>query len=321
MWSLTDPIALLLAPLPLLLLRWRSSEQASGGAMRAPPAVVRRLEASGAAIGRQSMPAPLALSWLIWGCLILALSGPQKLDTARGLPASSRDVMVVLDLSGSMERSDFSLDGVTARRLDVVKQIGGAFVRRRAGDRVGLVIFGDRAYVAASLSHDVDSIAQTLEAATIGVAGRSTAISDGVGLALRRLERSEAASKVIVLLSDGIDTARSVAPRDAARLAGDLGVRIHTLSLGPRDLGDGGDTRDVVDAETLRALAKISGGESWRVRNTSDLQAAIDAIDALEGSLMSTPPAEIRQDYWSWPAGLALLLSLGLMAINRGTWA
>ncbi|MBX2854093.1 MAG: VWA domain-containing protein [Rhodobacteraceae bacterium] len=320
MWSLTDPIALLLAPLPLLFMRWRSPERAEGGAMRAPPSVVDRLEAAGAASGRRAMLAPLALPWLIWGCLLLALSGPQKLDTARGLPASSRDVMMVLDLSGSMERSDFSLDGVTARRLDVVKQVGGEFVRRRAGDRVGLVIFGDRSFVAASLSHDVESIAQTLEAATIGVAGRSTAISDGVGLALRRLERSEAASKVIVLLSDGIDTARSVAPRDAARLAGELGVRIHTLSLGPRDLSDGGDIRDVVDAETLSALAEISGGESWRVRNTSDLQDAIEAIDVLEGSLMSTPPAEIRQDYWTWPAGLALMLSLALMAIDRGIW-
>lgn len=316
MWSLADPWALLLLPLPFLAIRFLAPHRGGAGAMRVPDSIAAWLgkgedgQIPGAAILRRILPA------LIWVLLVTALAGPQKLSTAEALPASSRDIMLVLDLSGSMEREDFAINGETATRLEVVKQVAADLVRSRAGDRVGLVVFAEEAFVAAPLNHDTEAVARTIETEAIGVAGRSTAISDGLGLALRRLDSSPAASKVVVLLSDGINNAGSVLPEDAGELARELGVRVHSIAFGPRDEQDGGDMRTVVDAATLRKVAENSGGEFFRVRNTEEMISVGDAIDRLEGSPTTALPVDIQDAFWTWPAGAALVL-LVLHMISR----
>jgi len=315
--SLADPLFLALLPLPLIASWLIPPAIASSGAMRVPDSIARQFGlgrgfgAAGAEAMRRTLP------WAIWFALVLALAGPQRIALVETLPASGRDIILVLDLSGSMEREDFSLDGETASRLAVVQRVGSAFLRGRQGDRVGLVIFAEEAYVAAALTHDTEAVARLVETAAIGIAGRSTGISSGLGLALRRLDESDAASKVVILLSDGIDTASAVRPRDAAGLARRLGVRVHTIALGPRDTSDGGDQRNVVDAETLNAVAEISGGEAFRVRNTEDLVRIAASIDRLEGSATTLPPGEVRRELWPWPATLALVL-LGLQIVLPG---
>ena len=147
----------------------------------------------------------------------------------------------------------------------------------------------------------------------IGISGRATNIADGLGLALKRMQHSEAASKVVILLSDGTNNAGAADPLGVANLAREMGVRVHTIALGPKDLAtaEPGE-RGVVDAEALGAIAELSGGETFRVRTTDDLIAVIDALDRLEATDGDGLAAEVFHAFWVWPAGLAMLLCLGL---------
>lgn len=312
--ELADPWLLVLLPLPLLAARMLPPLRAGGGALTVPERVGASLLARS-----QAAPGPLRLDlrqvllWTIWGLLVVALTGPRTVAPVSALRTSGRDLAVVLDLSGSMIRDDFFLDGRPATRLDAVKRVGAAFVRRRAGDRVALIVFGSEAYYAAAFSYDVEAVAQRIETATIGISGRATNIPDGMGLALKRLQRSDAAAKVIVLLSDGSSNAGATEPVGVARMARDLGVTVHTIAMGPKDLADASPAdQGVVDEKTLRVLADITGGKSFRVRTTEDLVAVGEALDRLEATEGAGLSAEVYRDLWVWPAGLALVLCLGL---------
>ncbi len=309
--DLATPLALLALPLPLLAARLLPPAAEAGAALDVPAAVGRVLSARAgratAATGRRFL-----LPWLIWLTLILALAGPRQLIATPALMVSGRDLAIVLDLSGSMVREDFTLDGRTVSRLQAVQAVGADFVRRRAGDRVALIVFGSEAYYAAPFSFDTESVAHRIEETVIGISGRATNISDGLGLALKRMEASPAASKVVILLSDGVNNAGVTDPRGAAELARSLGVRVHTIALGPKDTESAPDEQNVVDARALAALAELSGGESFRVRTTGDLVAVTDAIDRLEASDAEGLAAEIYRPLWLWPAALSAGLCLVL---------
>ncbi len=315
MFSLASPLALLLLPLPFLVARFMPAAQSGSGAMVVPLSIAGGLGSAGAAAiagtGRRLLPV------LLWLALVFAIAGPRLVSPSPVLPSSDRDIVLALDLSGSMERKDFELDGKPARRLDSVKRVAVDFVRGRAGDRIGLVIFSEKAFFATPMTYDVEAVARSIEQATIGISGRSTAISDGLGLALKRLEASSSASRVVILLSDGVNTSGNVEPRGAAKLARELGVRVHTIAMGIRETTDEGGNRDAVDAETLRAVAELSGGTSFRVRTTADLEAVGQSIDAMEANGNLAPPAEIYLDLWSYPAGAAFLMALLLLFLSR----
>lgn len=304
--------ALLLLPLLVRLAARPALRAAQAGYL--PPALAARMAPLEAVRQSRSMllPALIAL------CLVAALAGPRRMEVVDVVPASGRDVMLAVDLSGSMEKEDFDLDGARVSRLAAVKAVAARFVAGRTGDRVGLVVFADRPYVAAPLTHDVASVARAVEALTIGVSGRSTAISDGLGLAMRRLEDAAGDSRVVLLLSDGVDTTGTVDPAAAGALADRLGIRIHTIALGPDDLASAPNARDAVDAATLAGIAESSGGEMFRVRSTDELRGVAAAIDRLEPSLGRAPPLRRWRDYWMWPAGAAFGLSLLLLLRWRG---
>ncbi|WP_299841682.1 VWA domain-containing protein [uncultured Jannaschia sp.] len=316
--SFAAPWAALLLPLPLLLYRLLPPVARGTGALALPPAIAASFRpVAMAPVHRRAQHALLALAWIL---LVLALTGPRQEQVLDVVPASGRDIVLALDLSGSMEREDFALDGETVSRLAAVQRVGARFVRGRTGDRVGLVVFGDRAYVAAALTHDVASVASAIETARIGVSGKATAIADGLGLAIRRLRTRDAASRVIILLSDGQDTTGAVDPVAAARTAETLGLRIHTIALGAADLETDPDASDAVDSETLRRIAEAAGGETFRVRDTADSRAVTAAIDRLEPSLAAAPPIRAWRDVWPWLAAAALLpLALALGARLRET--
>ncbi len=315
MWSLAAPAALLLLPLPLLARRALRPAEAAADALRVPPTVAAGLQeaAPPRLLGASRRALPLAL----WLCLVVALAGPQRLAPTAALPASGRDVVLVLDLSGSMEIEDFELDGRPVQRLEVVKRVAARFARGRAGDRLGLVVFGEDAFFAAPMTHDVEAVARTVEEATIGISGRSTAISDGLGLALKRLGESDAASRVIVLLSDGVDTSGTVAPVGAAELADALGIRVHSIAMGLFAVGEENAPREAVDAPTLAAVAEATGGTAFRVRSTADLEAVGAAIDVMEPSMRDRAGAAVHRPYWPWPAAMAGLLALITLANLR----
>lgn len=326
-FDLAMPLALLLLPMPFLAARVLKPERSGmTGALRVPESLVAqgRIEASAAARGRRRN----LVIWSLWIALVAALAGPRLVLPATALPASGREIILAMDLSGSMERRDFALDGETVSRLQAVKRVGADFIRRRAGDRIGLVIFADQAYVAASPSFDTATVAHALEEATIGLVGRSTGIGDGLGLALRRLDPKDAqtgegqpapsTAKVVILLSDGANNAGQTTPKDVAELARQLGIKVYTIALGPRDLANADGEQDVVDTETLRDMAQVSGGKAFRVKTTDDLIAVAESIDALEGGKAKAPALPLRRDLWPWPASLALLFAGLLLVTRRG---
>jgi Ca-activated chloride channel family protein len=319
MWDFALPLAFLLLPLPLLARRLLPARARASGALRVPDAIAARLAHEGApglaaagAVGRQLLP------WVIWVALVVALAGPRVVLPARALPASGRDIILAFDLSGSMLREDFVLDGKTVQRLEAVRRIGGDFIRSRVGDRVGLVVFAEQAYVAAAPTFDVEAVARALGEIEIGLVGRSTGIGDGLGLALKRLRDLQAKGGVIILMSDGSNNAGRSVPIEVAQLAGKLGIRVHTIALGVRDTSDPGDDPDPVDAATLQSIAQASGGTAFRVRTSEDLVAVGQSINALEKREGMAPPAEVRRELWVYPASLAFLAALALMLSNRG---
>ncbi|GJD33488.1 Ca-activated chloride channel family protein [Methylobacterium aerolatum] len=323
-FDLALPWLWLLLPLPWLAARLLPRERMEGGALRVPGTLVTSTGTGGAVAGRGRRRA--VLLWGLWIGLVAALSGPRVILPGHALPASGREIMIAMDLSGSMERRDFALDGETVSRLAAVKRVGADFIRRRAGDRIGLVIFADQAYAAAGLTFDTASVARALEEATIGITGRSTGIGDGLGLALRRLDPRDArgdssspegrpaATRAVVLLSDGANNAGQTTPKDVADLAREIGVKVYTIALGPRDLADANGEQDVVDTETLRAMAETSGGRFFRVKTTDDLVAVANAIDSLVGGQADAPPLPLRRDLWIWPGALALAFAVALLA-------
>ncbi|MGQ7793645.1 VWA domain-containing protein [Faunimonas sp. B44] len=315
MWSLANPLVLLLLPLPWLVTRHLASTPSDAGAMRVPESVAARLLSFGAA--RWDTAGLKVLPWLIWAGLLLAVAGPQAIGSAPVLLSSGRDIILALDLSGSMEREDFELDGEPARRIDAVKRVASEFLRGRKGDRVALVIFSEAAYFAAPPTHDVESVARALEEASTGISGRSTSISDGLGLAMKRLAVSEADTKVVILLSDGINTAGDVSPIEAARLATSFGVRVHTIALGPRDMRESGANEDAVDTETLERIASTSGGRAFRVRDTTDLAAVGQELDRVEPNSVGERVVQVQKAFWMYPAGLAFGAAVVLLLLRR----
>lgn len=311
MIELAQPLLLLLAPLPLLLARLLPRRTVGGAALAVPDRVGRALLQSATGPGGPAARRARMLPWAVWLLIVLALAGPRQITPVAALKVSGRDLAIALDLSGSMVRDDFFLDGRPVTRLEAVTTVGAAFARRRAGDRVALIVFGSEAYYAAPFSFDVEAIARRIEEASIGISGRATNISDALGLALKRLKDSSARSRVVILLSDGVNNAGATNPRAVAALAAKMGVRVHTIALGPKDLESAAAGElGVVDAATLGAIAEISGGESFRVRTTEDLVAVTEALDRLEATDSDGLAAEIYREFWLYPAAMALAACL-----------
>src|SRR5690606_35969735 len=290
------PLCFLLLPLPWVYRRWLPPAQTRSAALHVT--FMDRLQSIRPLAGESTVPGrrwPLLLVWLL---LVLAAARPQLLGEALPAATSGRDMMLAVDLSGSMEFRDMQLDGQEANRLTLVKALLGDFIERRRGDRIGLVLFGSQAYVQAPLTHDREAVAQWLDESFIGLAGRETAIGDAIGLAIKRLQAEPAASRVLILISDGANTAGSVSPLRAARLAAEHGIRIFTIGIGadvtapPGALSFGLQTDPSIelDEQSLRQIAELTGGEYFRARNGDDMQAIYQRLDQLEPALRPGRP-------------------------------
>ncbi len=313
--NLASPWLMLLLPLPLVLRGLGLPFRIARPALILPANLLEgAIDASSDRAGHRPVLAGLA-----WIALVIALAGPRVETASDMVPVSGRDIVLALDLSGSMLKEDFRLDDQPITRLEAIKRTAAAFVAARKGDRIGLVVFGERAYFASPLTFDVDAVAREIQDSQVGISGRGTAISDGLGLAIRRLSRSDAPTRVIVLLSDGVDTSGTVPAVEAARLAWRHGIRIHSVALGPEDLENQPASRDAVDVATLRAVAEAADGNSFRVRNTEDLEAMSKALDRLEPNPSARPSMQYWRSLWVWPASLAAFL-LAWIAMWRRGW-
>jgi Ca-activated chloride channel family protein len=322
------PWMLLLAPLPLLVRRLLPAASSQEAALHAPFfREWRQLSATQGGSGRASGKLPLSALWLLWLLLLLAAARPVWIGDAIEIPNSGRDLMLAVDISGSMRVEDMQVGKQVARRIDAVRQVGAEFISRRSGDRLGLILFGSNAYVQSPLSFDTATVQRFLLEARIGFAGQDTAIGDAIGLAVKRLKERPAESRVLILLTDGQDTASSVQPLDAARLAADLGIRIYTIGIGadaltlPGLFGSSFGSRQVnpsaeLDEETLQDIAQITGGQYFRARNPQELVQIYALLDELEPVEQDAATYRPRQALGYLPLLLALGLSF-LLALRR----
>ncbi len=318
-----DPGAIALAwpawlwALPLPLLAWWAlpAQRSSAVAIRMPQ--LGRLRGLDGPVGRGGGRRPGVLLWLAWALLCLAAARPQQLGEPIEPPQPGRDLMLALDLSGSMDEPDMQLGGRPVDRLTAAKAVLADFLDRRAGDRVGLLVFGRRAYALTPLTPDRESVRQQLQDSVVGLAGQETAIGDAIGLAVKRLRDQPEGQRVLILLTDGVNTAGLLEPDKAAQLARDNGVRVHTVAFG----GDGAMSvfgfqlpmpggGDEIDEATLRRIAEQTGGQFFRARDTEALAGIYAEIDRLEPVERPGPAVRPRIERYAWPLGAALLLAL-----------
>ncbi len=319
----------LLLPLPLLL-TWLSpaSDARDEAALRVP--LLERF----AVPRRAGMPAGIGsiglylLALLAWILLLAAAARPQWVGEPLELPVSSRDLMLAVDLSGSMAEEDFVVQDEAISRLLATQIVAGEFIERRVGDRIGLILFGRNAYVQTPLSFDRKTVRALLEEAVIGLAGKETAIGDAIGLAVKRLRKREGAQasekKVLILLTDGANTAGELGPLKAAELAAEAGLTIYTIGVGADEMvvqslfGSQriNPSRDL-DEKTLRGIAEQTGGRYFRARDTAELNQIYQLLDELEPVVRESRTFRPRRSLYHWPLGGALLLSLLVIVIWR----
>lgn len=314
----------LLAALPVpLLVRWLLPPGEPQGAALRVPFFDRVRGVAGAGRARAGGGAGLAL-WIAWGLLCVAAARPQALGEPLQPPQVGRDLMLVLDLSGSMSETDMEIGGRVVDRLTAAKAVLGDFLERRVGDRVGLIVFGRRAYVMTPLTLDRASVREQLMDGVVGLAGQETAIGDAVALAVKRLREQPREHRVAILLTDGINTAGALTPEKAAQLARDEGVRVHAIGFG----GDG--TLSVfgirlpnpggaeIDEDALRALAGRTGGQYFRARDADELARIYDTLDRLEPIRRPGETVRPRIERYPWPLAAAMLMALAGLALRTG---
>ena len=315
------PLLFALLPLPWLFRLVTPARESAMGAIRVPfYQALQTLTATdpGRASGRWL---PALLATLIWLCLVSAAARPTWVGEPVNLPQERRDLMLAVDISKSMQERDMQLGGRAVQRITAVKAVVGNFIEQRASDRIGLILFGQQGYLQTPLTYDNRTVRQQLDEAELGFAGNATAIGDTIGLAIKKLRDRPAESRVLILLTDGANTAGSD-PIDAATIAAEAGIRIHTVSIGADTrtrtniFGRAvtSNQRSDFDEDTLIEIASKTGGQYFRARNPDQLQDIYQQIDKLE------PVAEDQtfrptMSLTHWLVAAALLLStlLGLL--------
>jgi len=309
------PYLFFILPLPLLIawLSPRAVAQPSAG-LRVP---------FFAALANAGAPLQQSRSWLrlltavgAWLLLVIAACRPQFVGEPLDLPVSGRDLLLAVDISGSMQTEDMRLSGRSVTRLRAVKAVASDFISRREGDRVGLILFGSRAYLQTPLTLDRATVRTLLYESAIGLAGKETAIGDAIGLAVKRLRERPEENRVLILLTDGANTAGAVEPLIAADLAAQAGVRIYTIGVGADNLALRGyfsgrrvNPATELDESTLVTIAEKTDGHYFRARDTQGLLEIYRLLDRLEPVAADAVTFRPTQELYIWPLAAALSLT------------
>ncbi|GAB7532816.1 VWA domain-containing protein [Pseudomonas sp. 3A(2025)] len=316
MFEFAWPWIFALLPLPWVM-RWLLPA-ADNGEAALKVSFLNELEGLSGRRAKANLPvwrqgAPLLVIWLL---LLGASARPQWLGEPLPIAASGRDLLVAVDVSGSMDYPDMQWQDEDVTRLALVQQLLGDFLEGREGDRVGLILFGSQAFVQAPLTFDRHTVRVWLDEARIGIAGKNTAIGDAIGLALKRLRLRPAESRVLVLVTDGANNGGQIDPVTAARLAAEEGVRIYPIGIGadPDSTGVqsllGLNPSLDLDEPTLKRIAQLSGGQYFRARDGDQLQSIRATLDAMEPVAQQPTQARPAHALYPWPLALALLLSM-----------
>lgn len=320
MLTFAYPWLALLIPVPWLLRRLMPACSEPRVALRAP--FLPRIEKI---LGREASPGiavthRLRIQWLlltfIWLCLVTALTRPQWLDEPVVKELPMRDLLLAVDLSGSMETKDFTdPTGAVIDRLDAVKHVLGEFLKQRDGDRVGLIFFGSAAFVQAPFTDDLEVVQELLGEAQVRMLGPRTMLGDAMGLAMNLFERSALDERVLIILTDGNDTGSLVPPVRASEIARDKDITVHTVAIGdPVAAGE-----QALDIETLRQVAVNTGGGFYQAEDRDALSRIYSELDQLNPRQVETYSFRPRTELYHWPLGFILitaLVFLGFMELS-----
>lgn len=318
------PWVFILLPLPYFINRLMSRAEIIEAPLFVPFFTsLKSVVSSSPRLGSRSFFLSL-MALLCWLLLVIAASRPQWVGEPVQLPTTGRDLMLSVDISGSMEAQDIQLQGRNATRLEVVKSVVGDFVERRSGDRLGLILFAARAYTQAPLTFDRETVGILLEEAEIGIIEENaTAIGDAIGLGVRHLRERPEASRILILLTDGVNNAGQVSPIQAGELALREGIRIYTIGIGAESAARSSifSSRAVnpsadLDEETLTQIAVNTGGQYFRARNIEELEEIYAVLDELEPVEQEDETFRPTIALFYWPLGVCLLLSF-LIALTR----
>ena len=307
---------LLLLPLPLIFRKKQQDIEISGHLLL--PGIAQN--------GSQPIkktPASRKAYWLVWVLLIVAVTRPLWMGDPIELPSKGRDLMIAVDLSGSMQIEDMMLNGKAVNRFTMVQSVLSEFIVRRKGDKLGLILFADHAYLQAPLTQDRRSVAQFLQEAQIGLVGKQTAIGEAIALSVKRFDQIDQSNRVLILLTDGSNNSGSVSPEQAAQIAAKRGIKIYSIGVG----ADVMERRTIfgkervnpsmdLDESQLTALAKTTGGRYFRARNSQALEKIYQEIDKLEPISRDQVSYRPQSELFYLPLAMALLVTI-LMALAQ----
>jgi Ca-activated chloride channel family protein len=311
MYTLAHPWVLWLVFLPpvlrLILPPYREPRQA----VRVPwfqrlAGLLGARPGEGAVIARVSV-FRLLFQWLMWSLVVLALARPQFLEDPIQKIIPTRDLLLLVDLSGSMEAEDFTNSaGEKVDRLTAVKEVLDEFLTRREGDRVGLVVFGNAPFVQVPFTQDLDACRMLLEETAVRMAGPRTAFGDAIGLGITLFEESEVEDRVMIALTDGNDTGSKVPPAEAAKIAADNEIQIHVVGIGdPSSVGE-----QAFDEDALEDVAEATGGRYFFAQDRDELAGIYDELDRLGTRDVEAETYRPRIDLFFWPLAAFLVCVL-----------
>jgi len=271
----------------------------------------------------------LCALYVVWSLLVIALMQPEKQDQFVHVKNNGYDLMLAVDISGSMQAVDFSTSTKTISRLDATKDVVSKFVLSRQGDRVGLIAFGEHAYLHVPLTLDTLSVSKMLNNMATGMAGNATAIGDAIGLSVRTLRERPEGSRILVLLTDGEDNASSIPPMEAVKLAKQYGIKIYTIGVGqngnvpfPNGYGGYQMVKVSMDEGLLKKIASLTGGQYFRATDAQALSSIYTKINQMEKTEADQNVYFIREPLYHYPLSLALVFLFLLtlyQILNRRT--
>ena len=262
----------------------------------------------------------VAFSTIGWLALITAIARPVMVGENISLPVKGRDIMMAIDLSGSMREEDYRVGNQWVDRLSATKFVASEFIQRRKGDRIGLILFADQAYLQTPLTFDRQTVLKMLNESALGLAGQKTAIGDAIGLAVKRLRKQGDSEHVLILLTDGENTAGTVGVYEAAEIAAQQNIKIYTVGIGADSQQNRGffQTASALDERTLKKIAKMTKAKYFRARDTQEFQRIYKELDRLEPIVRDQEEWRPRTDLFYWPLSIALFfLSLAIVLRYR----
>ena len=307
------PWLLLALPLPLLVYWLPAKNKAPSAALRMPT-MLKGI--SSTEQGENNNKSSLLILTLVWILLVIASTRPQWLGEAVNIPSESREMMLAVDLSGSMQVEDMSLNGRTVNRLDMLKVVLGDFIERRSSDQLGLILFADDAYMQTPMTFDKKTVKQMLDESVLGLVGKKTAIGDAIALAVKRFDAKKQSNRVLILLTDGQNTAGKITPDQALELAIAKEITIYTIGIGAdvmlqRSLFG---TRRVnpsseLDEASLQNIAEQTKGQYFRARSSEDMAQIYKLLDELEPVEQEQKQMRPLTALFYWPLSIALMIS------------